>query len=400
MYDFLNNCNVSVDWLRGVVCQTDVNAFLHYLEKIDSRLSFDNFKYEGRGMLNFRHRFSHVECPSLCFSFNSAHPMFNPEDPTTFLACEKGIGELVDGQLVFAPGTDRNPYILVNFSGDAIRFLGAESFKKICYKLYHSRFDCTRLDLALDFFDKNNKFVPMLQDALSHFVNPKRFDITIKSQFERHPKNIKCWQNVYEDGTVTSSYTLGNHGSNHGMFRLYDKKHEILYGRHSDRSTEMLKGRNYWYRAELELHRSDRKAWAGIAFKSLIESDFNVWNCYGNSIKSFFNVISLVYDNLHHINLSDNTSLWDYFLEFACSIDFVEFAVEKFVHNEFDKAMRALYHFKKQILMFLKLEELHPDLAFAFSETSEEFYRVRGQPDPSHFLDSISREDLEKYISA
>lgn len=62
--------------------------------------------------------------------------------------------------------------------------------------------------------------------------------------------------------------------------------------------------------------------------------------------------------------------------------------------------MRALYHFKKQILMFLKLEELHPDLAFAFSDTFEEFYRVRGQPDPSLLLDSVSREDLEKYIPA
>lgn len=292
----------SIDWFRGVVKMDNIRTFCDNMAEIDDRLKFENFVYDGRSMLNFKKRYLHLQVPSLTFAFN-------PVDE-------------FDNNCVSCNLNHNNKYILVSFSGDAIRYLGSDTLKKLFIMFKNVGVHVTRLDLALDFFDKDNDVVPFMQKGLSNFLCPSNDALTVRG-LNRIPSNYKCYVNQYlndndnKKGKTTFSYSLGHHGSNHGMFRLYDKFYEVKYGRHSERADEMLSGRKYWYRAELELHHSREVPWADDAFNYLIISNFNLYAVYGQCLSDFisFDVVSEIYNygrnDIRYIDCSD----WLEFIE-------------------------------------------------------------------------------------
>lgn len=221
-----------VDWFRGIVYTSDVKSFVDGLFMIDRRLSIDAFVCDGRAKLNFSNCWRHIEVPSLSFSFN---PAFDS------ISCFE------------ASLTHNNSGILFELSGDAIRYLGSDSLTRVLRYLHKQGCKCTRIDYALDFFDKDNDIVPIMQRGLSNFINPVPKDLSVCGKLKRSSSNFKCYINYYPrinkakfiqnnlpfpSIDITYNYTLGNHGSDHGMFRLYDKQYETLYGRNRSRASE------------------------------------------------------------------------------------------------------------------------------------------------------------------
>ena len=120
-------------------------------------------------------------------------------------------------------------------------------------------------------------------------MNPKKGDITISGKIKRCPSNFQCYINAYPGGPSSVNYVLCNHGSDHGMFRLYDKQYETLYGRHKSRAAELMQGDGYWYRAEIELH-NGYTLWANESFYNLLNCDFNLYSIIGKSFDDWFAV--------------------------------------------------------------------------------------------------------------
>lgn len=311
-----------IDWFRGIVPVQNVYTFVKELEKIDKRLAFENFVCDGRSKLNFKNCWRHIEVPSLSFSFN-------PEEES--LSC------------LMASETHNNKGILFELTGDAIRYLGSDILKYVLKYLHSLGTKCTRIDYALDFFDKDNEIVPLMQEGCNNFIAPQTRDITVSGNIKRCPSNWQMYVNVYPKSSErTVNYTLGNHGSDHGMFRLYDKKFELLYGRHKERAVEMLDGRDYWYRAELELH-NGQILWANDSFHNLVVNDFQLYSVIGHTFDMWF---AFKIRNFTSETSYSDIDLWETFIsELKSTIHFVQLVHQKFVETNSEKAWSLIQHF-------------------------------------------------------
>lgn len=288
-----------IDWFRCIVPVTNVSQFVSDLEKIDDRLSFDSFVCDGRSKLNFSNCWRHSIVPSLSFSFNPVRDS---------LSCLE------------ASDSHNNKGILFELTGDAIRFLGSDSLKAILRYVASLNCKVTRIDYALDFFDSENEVVPLLQEACKNFMNPASKDITISGKIKRCPSNFQCYVNAYPGGPSSVNYVLGNHGSDHGMFRLYDKQFETLYGRHRSRAAELMQGDGYWFRAEIELH-NGYTLWANDSFYNLVHTDFNLYAIIGKSFDDWFAVRVREYVSSRS---TSSVASWDLFVfELKDAIHFV-----------------------------------------------------------------------------
>lgn len=332
-----NNIVPCVDWFRCIVYTSDVKSFVNSLANIDRRLSIDSFICDGRSKLNFSNCWRHIEVPSLSFSFN---PAFDS------ISCFE------------ASLTHNNSGILFELTGDAIRYLGSDSLKRILRILHKMRCKCTRIDYALDFFDKDNDIVPLLQEACSNFMNPGTRDITISGKIKRTPSNFSCYINAYPGADSTINYTLGNHGSDHGMFRLYDKQFETLYGRNRSRAAELMKGDGYWYRAEIELH-NGMVLWADDSFHQFVENDFNIYSAIGNAFDMWFAV--KLRDKASDTTYSD-VEEWNIFIaDLVNTIHFVQLVHQKYVSKDMEYAWNQIVHNSTWLSLLLDVGALDPD---------------------------------------
>lgn len=315
MKDYSNCTSACLDWLRGIVKTTNVVGFINDLAAIDSRLSFDNFsEWTGGGLLNYSRRFVHNEVPSITFAYNP----FPLERPDSLIA--EGLKQ--DNE------KKRNPFILLSLSGDALRYIGDKSLKAICKYLYQNDFVCTRIDYALDMFDGCQDLVSLLSEAFENFICPEEGNLTIKSKIQRVPSNMQIHQYQYPKGSdfqgnSFKNYTLGNHGSDHGMFRLYNKHFECLYGRNKQIGEQLLDGRKYWYRAEIELHNSNARLWAAESFNNLVLQDFPVTSCWANAMDNYFTLVFSPKDS-RYLYRAEECQEWVAFVSYLYKcIDFV-----------------------------------------------------------------------------
>lgn len=326
-----------IDWFRGIVPVQNVYNFVKELEKIDNRLAFENFVCDGRSKLNFKNCWRHIEVPSLSFSFN-------PTEES--LSC------------LMASDTHNNKGILFELTGDAIRYLGSDVLKHILTYIHSLGTKCTRIDYALDFFDKDNEIVPLMQEGCNNFIAPRTKEITVSGKFKRCPSNWQMYVNVYpKTSERTVNYNLGNHGSDHGMFRLYDKRYETLFGRHKNRAAEMLEGRDYWYRAELELH-NGTILWANDSFHNLVANDFQLYSVIGHTFDMWFAFKILVYSNRTEFNDID---LWESFIsELKSTIHFVQLVHSKYVNRDTEYYWNQIIHNSTWLSLLLDISDLDP----------------------------------------
>lgn len=325
-----------VDWFRGIVYTSDVKSFVDGLFMIDRRLSIDAFVCDGRAKLNFSNCWRHIEVPSLSFSFN---PAFDS------ISCFE------------ASLTHNNSGILFELSGDAIRYLGSDSLTRVLRYLHKQGCKCTRIDYALDFFDKDNDIVPIMQEGCKNFMNPGTRDITVSGKIKRSPSNIQSYTNYYPGSEPTVNYSLGNHGSDHGMFRLYDKNFETLYGRNKSRASELIKGDGYWYRAEIELH-NGMVLWANDSFHQFVDNNFNIYAAIGNAFDMWFSFKLLVYANRSEYS---DVDLWeDFIAELVSTIHFVQLVHQKYVSRDMEYAWNQIIHNSTWLSLLLDVGSLDP----------------------------------------
>lgn len=321
-----NNVVPCIDWFRGVLPVSNVRKFIFELGQIDKRLHFDMFNPSNRQLLNFSNKFCHVEVPSLSFAFN------RDETSVDFLT---------------ASLTHNNSGILVNLSGDAIRYLGSDTLRNVLYYLFKNGVKCTRIDYALDFYDKDNELVPLMLDGCRNFLNPGTRDVTVSGKIKRCPSNWSMYINESPGYDKTESYSLGNHGSDHGMFRLYDKFFEVSYGRHSDRADELLDNRNYWYRAELELHNSKDVWWANDSFYNLVNNDFNLYAIIGHAFDMWFDFKIKRFESA---SIYDDIPLWNEFIsELTTIIHFVQLVKDKFIRKDTEYMWQQIIRLSKYL---------------------------------------------------
>lgn len=324
-----------IDWFRGVVPEQNIFNFVKGLAKLDARLEFKNFVCDGRAKLNFKNCWRHTEVPSLSFSFN-------PEYES--LSC------------LTASDTHNNKGILFELSGDAIRYLGSDVLQKVLVYLHSLNCKCTRIDYALDFFDKDNEIVPLIQEGCRNFMNPIPNEVTVSGKIKRCPSNWQMYINAYpridKDKFKSNNlpipvieesinYTLGNHGSDHGMFRLYDKQYETLYGRNKSRASELMKGNGYWYRAELELHNGTDVPWANDSFHNLVINNFQLYSVIGHTFDMWFAFKIRDFKSSKH----SPCFVWDEFIsELIECIHFVQLVHQKFINRDAEYAWAQIQH--------------------------------------------------------
>lgn len=309
----MSKCNVTkascvpcVDWFRGIVPVTDIKLFLEQLGRIDKRLEPDNWIKTERTMLNYSCRWVHYEKESLTFAYN---PIPEEDRFSAF------------GDYACKPDQSNNPFVLVSLSGDALRYLGADTVRALFQFFAGLELDgigtkCTRIDLAMDFYDENNNIVPLMQDCFAHFMSPVKGEPCVIANLVRRPTNWQCYLNRYPDKDLTTyNYTIGNHGSSHGMFRLYDKLYETMYGRNARFADEMIGDREYWFRGELELHNCRERQWANEAFYSVCNND-DLYAIYGKCLSDFFRLSEKCKTE---VRFSDISVIWSDFLAFLAS---------------------------------------------------------------------------------
>lgn len=339
MIDYAKYTGVCIDWLRGVVKLQYVDEFVRDLEKIDSRLSWDNFEeWTGGGLLNYSRRFVHREVPSIAFAFN-------PKEEGSLIA----VSEDQDTE------KKRNPYILFSLSGDALRYIGDKSLKEICKYLYQNEFVCTRIDYALDIFKGAESIVELFSGALENFMNPQIGETAIKTQIKRVPGNLQIHQYSYPKGETFKNYTLGNHGSDHGMFRLYNKHFECLYGRNKKIGEQLLDGRDYWWRAEIELHNSNWRLWAAESFNNLVLQGFPITSCWANAMDKYFTIIFVKNKSqLNNLSIAVMVPEWEEFIAYLYNnIDFVQLVREKYVSDDAVTLLNWADNMRKPLFVLL-----------------------------------------------
>lgn len=340
-----------IDWFRGIVPVQNVYNFVKELEKIDNRLAFENFVCDGRSKLNFKNCWRHIEVPSLSFSFN-------PTEES--LSC------------LMASDTHNNKGILFELTGDAIRYLGSDVLKHILTYIHSLGTKCTRIDYALDFFDKDNEIVPLMQEGCKNFMNPIPNEVTVSGKIKRSPTNIMIYLNCYPRidkkkfealnlpiPVIEESinYNLGNHGSDHGMFRLYDKQYETLYGRNKSRASELMKGNGYWYRAELELHNGTDVPWANDSFHNLVVNDFQLYSVIGHTFDMWFAFKIRDFKSSKH----SSCVVWDEFIsELIATIHFVQLVHSKYVNRDTEYYWNQIIHNSTWLSLLLDISDLDP----------------------------------------
>lgn len=314
-----------MDWLNGVLPVEDVSEVFKLLGQFSGKLRFERWQLTNSGKYNYSRRY--------CLDGNaSMQIMYNPvSDEESFTACKPL--EQVSGQTV--KGTSNNPYIFFSISGDGIRYLhtlGGEvsALNKLLFYFYRHDFRASRFDVYCDILDKDNKVVPLIEEAFQYFIRPLKGKPSLVTRFQRKSENVSLLQNFDENGDPYFNCVLGNHGSSIGMFRSYNKYEEVRTGRlarldvkgtknkQKDFNFEMSMAKqlfteygvfDYWYRLEYELHKDNAAAY----FSSLMK---NAENC--NSPLCFEDIFFSVFDrmftviNYSMLNVCENSTNSDW----------------------------------------------------------------------------------------
>lgn len=163
--------------------------------------------------------------------------------------------------------------ILVSVSGDGCRFInslqdnGMYKFIK-ALECFHPH--CTRIDVAMDIFDENNVIAPIIQEFCDCAYSEVK-SIDLNCNLQRKPGWVTA--NLVYDHVVcdfTRNVTIGGHSSKKGTLQFYNKREEILQGRHSLYSDALLNAKGdplYWWRLEYRC-----KSFAQYVFDTLLSS--------------------------------------------------------------------------------------------------------------------------------
>lgn len=298
-FSWYDSLRFSIDWVNVTVDCADLSAFVNELcDQCD--LDPEGFEPLARGGF-------HWYANSLSYTLAGRASI-------TLSYCL-----LDDGTVPIDCSVIQQHGILVSISGDGCRYLdnhcenGLQKFLKVCQAYPHN---CTRLDAAMDIFDKDNPIVPLFTEFA-----PRAYDFTpdghlmIKGNMRRCDGYVR-WMPVYDSdiGDFTSNVYIGDRTSSKGHCCVYNKKVEVKTGRLKNIADVIFNSvgcTDYWYRVE---YRAKNFELANTGFEAA---------CDGDPCKVFYYLADEMFtfvdleDSVHNISRCDENEIWAEFLEWC-----------------------------------------------------------------------------------
>lgn len=310
-FDWVKSEHLSLDWLQGWFLTSsltdifaalteigfDADQFVYYYD-MNTRFYRDTFSYApALGDIRIMYNSITKEWHSAEDPFLWSDSKF--VDHKISLHSKKNVKYKLENIMLpaFEPTDDEsyNQHFYISVSGDGLRYLRENNlYVPFLRVLRLFDFHCTRLDIALDIYDEKNGIVDLIDRS---FMFEKDVSDTMVTTHMSRCSNIRRYTNAYPDRRNSFALSFGDHGSFSGMFRLYDKLHEMLFGPSSRITKEYVKDLNYWYRFELEAH-SDF-AWS--LFNYIVDE------CEFNLAPSFVLISDRLF-KLRTANWSDSTT--------------------------------------------------------------------------------------------
>lgn len=336
-FDWVKSENFSLDWLQGhfeVSSLTDIfsafseigfdaDSFVYYYD-MNSRFYRDTFTY-APAMGDIRIMYNAMEkdwhSASDPFMWTDSNNVDHRIALHSKAYCKY---ELQNFMLPSFEVTDReelNQHFYLSVSGDGLRFLRKENLYIPFLKVLRAfDFHCTRLDIALDIYDKDNGLVNLIDEAFMYVDGQSE---TMVTTYMQRSKNIRRYTNTYgfdRPNPNTFALSFGNHGSSSGMLRIYDKLHEMLYGNNSRVTKNYVSDIDYWYRYELEAHND----FAWNLFNYIIdECEFNLAPAFVLISDRLFKLRIANWNDTHH----ERYEIHDFYAAFLTHIiQNIEFA--------------------------------------------------------------------------
>ena len=259
----------SIDWIQGVLPIREVDEVFSFFDSLMDETNRNNFVEFATGMHNFRRRYG-------LYGSGMIQIAYSPSEECEWLAeveNKKGI----------------NAGIFIIVSGDGLRLLGDKQFE--LYRFLHKyNFQCTRIDPALDIYDRDNLIVPCLIGAFANSSSWEPGENTISTRMSRKTVKLHIHMDYCRDwNNHSTNIEIGKSGSELGRFKVYDKYLEVLsVPRLRKCANELLKDvpDEYWYRLEYSLGKKH-----GVSlFNEFVESNFNIASLFKWCVNNFFQV--------------------------------------------------------------------------------------------------------------
>ena len=297
---WFDSLSFSIDWVNVTV---DCPSILEFMDRLEDSCGLDRdqwFSLERGGLHWYKYSVSYAPAGrsaitlSYCLDQNGQVP--------------------VKGDDIIQHG------ILVSISGDGCRYLDSHSENGLCSFLNVCKeypFNCTRLDAAMDIFDRDNPIVPLFSDFAQVAYDFEPGHVMLKGNMRRRPGYVR-FMPVWDDdeGQFTNNVYIGDRTSSKGHCVVYNKKMEVKMGRLSHLSSVIFDSvgcDDYWYRVE---YRAKKAEIANAAF---------VAACNGQAVDAFyliadqlFTFVDQIYD-INSISKCDENEVWTEFLEFLAT---------------------------------------------------------------------------------
>lgn len=314
--------------------------------------------------------------------------------PAGFSSIVLSYNLLNDGKVPVDTSVIKQHGIHVSISGDGCRYLdsyskdGLRSFLQVCSKYPHN---CTRIDTAMDIFDKTNPIVPLFQRFAVDAYNREPGHVTIKSNIRRQNGYVVMMP-VYDPdvGDYVSNVYIGNRKTT-GSCVVYNKKIEVTTGRLSkmkDMIFDSVGCTDYWYRIE---YRANTHPLANAVFDAAVSS--GAMAAFYFLADNLFVFVDQIYD-MNNLCKCPVDLDWQEFLEFLGSselnVHFVQLTSTPYVSADVYKS--AVYY-KRCVMMVYKLlmlQQYQPDYYQYLVDLSR--HKVDTLDDPAHiqaFMDQL-----------
>lgn len=353
--EYLTKNALSVDWIAGIIPETDVADVLAELDKLTAgRLASHTWAVAQGGFFNYKVRLCWQGRFHICLCFNEAAPGTGRSEEFAQLLPELDRRKAIRAALRASEaaeadfegytmrqvtgGTRRistraqdegnNPYMYLVITGTGcaqLRELG--KLDKLLFWLGEHGFRASRLDIACDIYDRDNPVVPLLERAFRGAFAPEKGGYCLKAP-TTPTKCIQLVQVGEPETGLTTNCVYGNHGSNSGMFRAYNKHHEQRYksGRLSDERLRWLQAHPYWFRLEYEAH----SEFAAQCFQLLVDSVLSLSLTFVAMAERLFTPVFVDSGAKQHCMLA-LPHVWDAFLRYLTEQNdyFVSFCEEE-----------------------------------------------------------------------
>lgn len=316
MLSFLENVRFGVDWFNVMVQSSDVIGFIKFFSYFNEDLNIENWTISN-SQIGFK-RSLHFQ------GKNIIRISYNPTIDNEWVANMDDSSNLNKG-------------ILFSISGDGCRYLSSCGILSEFFNyLNNFEYRCTRLDLYMDIFDSDNELVSLLYNSFNSRVygDYSGFNVSSKMQFDREG-NVKIIP-VRDPFSRQKTYNIqvGNHGSNFGMFRCYNKLAELCQGRLQKQFNEIAQGRTYWYRLEYELHKGNAQKFFKMLMLGPLSFERLLPHVYSKVASEMFRIVSIS-EKLQTIRSADTSSFWEEFLISLRNLTFIQENIDDIVSEPY-----------------------------------------------------------------